>query len=162
NEHGNRKNKYKARLKFVLREKGIGELKRLVEEKRAQITTPAEVFTVASPVGQPLVNIAPLSAPQSSNGSNGNGSYPSDFGRWAEHNVMAQRQPGYSAAWVKLSAGNISSGQMRGLADLLDRHHLAATRIAIMQNFVIPWVPNDRIRQIYDELKTLDLAAPGA
>ena len=57
NEHGNRKNKYKARLKFVLREKGIGELKRLIEEKRKQITTPAEVFTVASPVAQPLVTI---------------------------------------------------------------------------------------------------------
>jgi len=58
-EHGNRKNKYKARLKFVLREKGIDELRRLIEEKRTTLRTPAEVFTIASPVAQPLLNIAP-------------------------------------------------------------------------------------------------------
>src|SRR5213080_2395225 len=58
-ETGNRKNKLKARMKFVLREKGLEEFKRLVAEKRKLITTPAEVLEVASPVGQPLVNIAP-------------------------------------------------------------------------------------------------------
>ncbi|HEY7616705.1 MAG TPA: nitrite/sulfite reductase, partial [Terriglobales bacterium] len=98
-EHGNRKNKFKARMKFVLREKGIAEFKRLVEEKRKQVTTPAEVFTVASPVAQPLVSIQPAQ----DLGGNGSG----DYERWIQHNLMRQKQPGYGAVWVKLSAGNI-------------------------------------------------------
>src|SRR5438876_2084226 len=52
-EHGNRKNKFKARMKFVLRAKGIAEFRRLVVEKRKSVTTPAEAFTVASPLAQP-------------------------------------------------------------------------------------------------------------
>ncbi len=154
-EHGNRKNKFKARMKFVLREKGIAEFKRLVEEKRKQITTPAEVFTVDSPVAKPLVNIQPVQA---------NGSYAAspDFSRWAEHNVMPQKQAGYNTLWIKLPAGNISSAQFRGLADLLERRQLPAVRISILQNFVIPWVPADQTRKVYQDLKLLDLAAPGA
>jgi sulfite reductase beta subunit-like hemoprotein len=46
--HGNRKNKFKARMKFVLREKGIEEFRRLVAEKRAVVETPAEAMTMAS------------------------------------------------------------------------------------------------------------------
>jgi len=48
NHHGNRKNKFKARMKFVLREKGIEEFRRLVAEKRAVVETPAEAMTMAS------------------------------------------------------------------------------------------------------------------
>jgi sulfite reductase beta subunit-like hemoprotein len=153
-EHGNRKNKFKARMKFVLREKGIAEFKRLVEEKRKQVTTPAEVFTVASPVAQPLVSIQPAQ----DLGGNGSG----DYERWIQHNLMRQKQPGYGAVWVKLSAGNITSTQLRGLADLLDRHQLPGVRIAILQNFVIPWVPLQQARALYRDLKALDLATPGA
>ena len=75
---------------------------------------------------------------------------------------MQQRQAGYSAVWVKLPAGNISSQQLRGLADLLEHNQLPAVRIAVMQDFVIPWIPADRARRIYEELETLDLATPGA
>ena len=49
-------------MKFVLREKGLEEFKRLVAEKRKSLTTLPEVFEVASPVAQPLVNIAPVSS----------------------------------------------------------------------------------------------------
>ncbi|HSS97386.1 MAG TPA: nitrite/sulfite reductase, partial [Terriglobales bacterium] len=54
-ETGNRKNKLKARMKFVLREKGIEEFKRLVAEKRKLVTTAPEVYKVESSISQPLV-----------------------------------------------------------------------------------------------------------
>jgi len=157
-ENGNRKNKFKARMKFVLREKGIAELKRLVEEKRKQVTTPAEVFAVPSPVGRPLVTIQGIQP----SGGKSNGACSPEYERWTEHNLMPQRQTGYAAVWVKLAAGNITSEQMRGLAGVIERHHLPGVRIAVLQDFVIPWVPRDRARQIYEELKELQLATPGA
>jgi sulfite reductase beta subunit-like hemoprotein len=75
---------------------------------------------------------------------------------------MAQRQPGYGGVWIKLPAGTLHSNQMRGLADVLEKNGLTGVRIAVNQDLVIPWVPFDRVRALYDELCALDLAAPGA
>jgi sulfite reductase beta subunit-like hemoprotein len=157
-ETGNRKNKFKARLKFVLREKGIEELRRLVFEKRKTSQAPAEVFTVPSPIQPALVNISPVPLTLALD----NGASDSEYDRWAEHNLMPQRQTGYGAIWIKLPAGTFHSRQMRGLADLLENHDLTGVRIAVNQDLVIPWVPFDRVRAIYNELRPLDLAIPGA
>jgi len=158
NETGNRKNKFKARLKFVLREKGIEEFRRLVFEKRKTSQAPAEVFTVPSPIRPTLVNISPAPLTLSLT----NAASDSGYDRWAEHNLMPQRQPGYVAIWIKLPSGTFYSRQMRGLADLLEKHDLPGVRIAINQDLVIPWVPFDRARAIYDDLQALDLDIPGA
>ena len=157
-ETGNRKNKLKARLKFVLRDKGIEELRRLVFEKRKTVQAPAEVFTVPTPIQPALVTIAP--APP--NGSSAHSVSDPEYDRWTAHNLMSQRQAGYGAIWIKLPAGTFHSSQMRGLADVLERNELTGVRIAVNQDLVIPWVPFDRVRAIYDELRTLDLAIPGA
>jgi sulfite reductase beta subunit-like hemoprotein len=157
-ETGNRKNKLKARLKFVLRDKGIEELRRLVFEKRKVSEAPTEVFTVPSPIRPALVTIAasPLNSASSNSASD------PEYDRWAEHNLMSQRQAGYGAIWIKLPAGTFHSRQMRGLADVLEKNELAGVRIAVNQDLVIPWAPFDRVRAIYDELRALDLAIPGA
>ena len=159
-EHGNYKNKYKARMKFVLRAKGIEEFRRLVAEKRKQVTTPAETFTVPSPVLPPLVTLE--ASPGNGNGHGNSNGASAEYARWAQHNLMPQRQPGYAVIWIKLPAGNIQAQQFRGLADLLEKHHLSAVRIAISQDLVIPWVPATKAKHIYGDLEALDLATPGA
>src|SRR5262249_50249727 len=58
-ETGNRKNKLMARLKFVLRRKGIEEFRWLVAEKRKVSQAPAEKFAVPTPIQPSLVSIAP-------------------------------------------------------------------------------------------------------
>jgi len=157
-ETGNRKNKFKARLKFVLREKGVDELRRLVFEKRKTSQAPAEVFTAPSPIQPALVNISPAPLTLALD----NGASDSEYDSWAEHNLMPQRQTGYGAIWIKLPAGTFHSRQMRGLANLLESQDLTGVRIAVNQDLVIPWVPFDRVRAIYNELRALDLAIPGA
>ena len=157
-ETGNRKNKLMARLKFVLRAKGIEEFRRLVAEKRKVSQAPAESFTVASPIRPSLVTIAPLPTPSAGAETQSDPEYD----RWADHNLMSQRQAGYGAVWIKLPAGTFHSNQMRGLADVLEKNELSGVRIAVNQDLVIPWVPFDRVQTIYDELRGLDLAIPGA
>jgi sulfite reductase beta subunit-like hemoprotein len=153
-EHGNRKNKYKARMKFVLREKGIEEFRRLVAEKRKQVTTPAETFALATPVRAPLVTLG-----TSDSGVNG---ASAEYERWAQHNLQPQRQPGYGVVWIKLPAGTVFSHQLRGLADLLEANGLSAVRIAISQDLVIPWTPLPKARAVFRNLAALGLATPGA
>jgi sulfite reductase beta subunit-like hemoprotein len=157
-ETGNRKNKLMARLKFVLRAKGIDEFRRLVAEKRKLSQAPAETFTVPSPIRQSLVTIGPSPLSSATAGTQTDPEYD----RWAEHNLMFQRQAGYGGVWVKLAAGTLHSNQMRGLSDVLKKHELTGVRIAVNQDLVIPWVPFDRVRAIYDELRAFDLATPGA
>jgi sulfite reductase beta subunit-like hemoprotein len=157
-ETGNRKNKLMARLKFVLRAKGIEEFRRLVAEKRKVSQAPAETFVVPSPIQPALVTIAPLPLSSAATTTQTDPEYD----RWAEYNLMSQRQAGYGAVWVKLSAGTFHSNQMRGLADVLEKNELTGVRIAVNQDLVIPWVPFDRVRAIYDELGALELATPGA
>ena len=156
-ETGNRKNKLMARLKFVLRAKGIEEFRRLVAEKRKASQAPAGLFTVPSPIQPSLVTIA--SAPLTSAAET---QRDAEYDRWAEHNLMFQRQAGYGAVWVKLPAGTLHSNQMRGLADVLEKNELTGVRIAVNQDLMIPWVPFDRVRALYDELRALELATPGA
>lgn len=153
-EHGNRKNKLKARMKFVLRAKGIAEFRRLVEEQLATVETPPSVRTLPNPAGAPLVSILPA-------GSSRNGA-SAEYQRWAQHNLQPQRQAGHALIWIKLPAGNIQAHQFRGLADLLDKYNLPATRIAISQDLVIPWAPLGRAGEIFHDLEALGLATPGA
>jgi len=157
-ETGNRKNKLLARLKFVLRAKGIEEFRRLVTEKRKVSEAPAETLAVPSPIKPSLVTIAPT--PRSFSAAEPQ-SDP-EYDRWAGHNLMFQRQAGYGAVWVKLPAGTFYSNQMRGLANVLEKNELTGVRIAVNQDLVIPWVPFDRVRAIYNGLRTLDLATAGA
>jgi sulfite reductase beta subunit-like hemoprotein len=157
-ETGNRKNKFKARLKFVLRDKGIEELRRLVFEKRKVSQAPAERFVVPTPIQPSLVTIAPIPLSISLNEPKDDPEYD----RWAETNLTPQRQAGYGAIWIKLSAGTVYSNQLRSLAEVLEKNELKGVRLAVNQNLVIPWVPFDRVRAIYDELRALDLAIPGA
>ena len=157
-EAGNRKNKLMARLKFVLRAKGIEEFRRLVAEKRKVSQAPAETFTVPSLIKPSLVTIAPSPLSISTAGTQTDPEYD----RWAEHNLMFQRQAGYGGVWVKLSAGTLHSNQMRHLADVLEKNKLTGVRIAVNQDLVIPWVPFDRVRAIYDGLRAFDLATAGA
>ncbi len=153
-ENGNRKNKHKARMKFVLREKGIEEFRRLVAAKRAVLTTPAEVMTLPSHAASPLVTLSPLVG-------SGNGA-SAEFDRWARNNLQSQRQPGYSVVWIKLPAGNIFKDQFRGLAAVLEKHQLGTVRIAISQDLVIPWTPSWRAKDLHRDLAALGLATPGA
>jgi sulfite reductase beta subunit-like hemoprotein len=156
-ETGNRKNKLLARLKYVLRAKGIEEFRRLVAEKRKVSQVPAEVFTVPTPIRPALVTIAPMPLSSATETPN-----DPEYDRWAEHNLMSQRQTGYGAVWIKLPAGTFHSNQMRGLADVLEKNGLTGVRIAVNQDLVIPWVPFDRARAIYDQLGARGLATPGA
>jgi sulfite reductase beta subunit-like hemoprotein len=176
NERGNRRNKLKARLKFVLRAKGIEEFRRLVAEKRRQVTTPAETFTVPSPVRAPLVTIAPVGNPgdgnlrdawgghdpESQRRSETGATASAEYERWAQHNLQPQGQPGYGVVWIKLPAGTVLSAQFRGLAELLENHHLSVVRIAISQDLVIPWTPLTKAQEIHKDLQGLELATPGA
>ncbi len=165
---GNRKNRSKARMKFVIDKLGFDEFKRQWQE--------AYDMLLKSGATKPTFNVlpyhdeAPLIMPtKSSNGtaSNGNGTngstgVQSNFDLWRKTNVVAQRQAGFLAAVVKLPSGDMTTEQMYALADFAETYANGNIRTTINQNMIIRWIPEARIHELYDALTSQNLQAPGA
>ncbi|MEZ5365948.1 MAG: hypothetical protein R2748_27355 [Bryobacterales bacterium] len=62
--------------------------------------------------------------------------------RWFDLNVKPQRQDGYSSVEVFLPLGDISSDQMRALANVCDKYVRNTIRTTVGQNLILRWVSN--------------------
>jgi sulfite reductase beta subunit-like hemoprotein len=85
-----------------------------------------------------------------------------EFNVWRDSNTYGQRQQGYSVATIRLPLGDITSWQMRQLADVARKYCGDNIRTTVEQNIVLRWVANGDLPALYDELKHLGLAQPGA
>jgi sulfite reductase beta subunit-like hemoprotein len=158
NVHGNRKNKNKARLKFVLRERGFEWLRDTIEEnyqdilKYGGIAMPDEVpenFGGFKSLRPPLASgeLLPLYEPAS----------PA-FAEWRKTNARAQKQKGYSIVTVTTPQGNLTGEQMRGLAAIADQAGDGFLRFTLMQNVIFGWIPDGAVKRVYGALAKLNLA----
>ncbi len=166
NTHGNRKNKNKARLKFVVRERGWDWVKEEIEKNYQEIlanggiATPEAVpdgfggFQSAPP---PLGTGAELPPVLGSNGH----SNP-EYERWLETNIREQKQTGYAMVTVKIAQGNLTGDQMHGLAHISRTAGDGLLRVTIDQNLVLAYVPLRALPQVYGALRQIGLAAAGA
>src|SRR6266849_910555 len=164
---GNRKNRHNARMKFVIEKLGFEEFKRRVEAEFAVTRKSHKDRSLTLPTG---LDIPPqLIQPVRSNGGNdaskGNGSdghAETPFDMWKRTNVVPQRQPGFSAVFIRLAMGDITSAQMLEVADLIDEFANGNIRTTIQQNLCIRWVPTDRVKDLHKRLVAVDLGDPGA
>ncbi|MBT5804310.1 MAG: nitrite/sulfite reductase [Gemmatimonadetes bacterium] len=153
---GEKKNRNRARIKFLIAKLGIEEFRRLVHEERAilpedpQWTAFLDDLTVTDE--EQLKPGQPLNGAETSEG----------FAEWYRTNVYQQRQAGYVVATVALPLGDITSHQLRALADISRRFVKETTRTTVEQNMVLRWVSETDLPQLYDELLALGLAQTGA
>lgn len=166
NTHGNRKNKNKARLKFVVRERGWEWVKEEIERNYQDIVTNGGIATPeAVPDGfggfqaspPPLGTGAEL-PPVLGHGGRANPVYE----RWLETNIREQKQTGYAMVAVKVAQGNLSGKQMHGLADISRSAGDGLLRVTVDQNLVLAYIPLRTLPQVYDALDRLGLADAGA
>ncbi|HYL76664.1 MAG TPA: nitrite/sulfite reductase [Bryobacteraceae bacterium] len=165
NKHGNRGNKNKARLKFVLRERGFVWLKEQIEKEYEDILANGGIATPeAIPEGfggfqsspPPLGSGDLLPVVQTNSHAN------SAYDRWLQTNIREQKQPGYAIVTVKVPQGNLTGRQMHGLADLARSAGDGLLRVAVDQNLVLAYVPLRQLPRLYAALKLLELADAGA
>jgi sulfite reductase (ferredoxin) len=152
---GEKRNRNRARIKFLVQDLGIEKFKELVVEERkalpydprwTDLIKDAESFREEplAPEGQAVAPGSPA------------------FERWRRTNVRPQKQNGYAIATVALPLGDITANQLRSLADVVRRFTKGTVRSTVEQNFVIRWVSLKDLPDVCRALEAVGLGDPGA
>src|SRR6202012_1321240 len=84
------------------------------------------------------------------------------FYRFVESNVQAQRQEGFSAVEVKITRGDLTPEQFRGLGQIMRDHSGGNARSTVQQNLVPRWVRDESLYDVWAKLSELGLGDAGA
>lgn len=164
---GRRDNKYKARIKIAVHEHGIDEIRRLTDEEFAR-RRPA--FHGAD---QALLRdlerqfaLPPLVAQDDAAYHAARDADPG-FRSFTDTNLAAHKVPGHAIVTVSLKPiggipGDITTAQMRALADMVDTHAYGELRFTAEQNIVLPHVPLAALPELYKGLLAQGLATANA
>jgi sulfite reductase (ferredoxin) len=153
---GEKRNRARARIKFLVEKLGIEEFQRLVAEERKIL--PHDPAWTAFLDGVDSFAEEALKPAQALNGAQ----LPEGYAEWSQTNVYQQRQEGYTVATVALPLGDISSEQLRALADICRTYVNDTVRATVEQNIVLRWVSEADLPRLYADLKAIGLAQPGA
>ncbi len=153
---GEKKNRARARFKFLVDKLGIEELRRLVNEERVRLPHDPRWTEYLRDLHiwdeKPIKPAAPMTDILGS---------PA-FEEWRATNVIPQAQKGYVTASITLPLGDLTSTQMRGLADIARRFTGDTVRNTVEQNIMLRWLSEADMPAFFEALDGLGLAAPGA
>ena len=178
---GEKRNRARARIKFLVAKLGIEEFRRLVLAERATLAEDprwSELLPDGFPqtpgdFAEPGEQTGPFpeafdawrrrqDGPTSEAAPIPDGPYPEGFSAWAETNVRAQRQAGYHTVTLRLPIGDLTSAQMLGVADLTRRFAGGVARTTVEQNVLFRWISGADLIDLYRRLREIRLARPGA
>jgi sulfite reductase beta subunit-like hemoprotein len=154
-----RVNRARARLKVFVDKYGIDELRNQVEEELKGDWVAERDFDP-----QPRLFIhdeeenAPA-APATYGSPNGD---LSEFEAFRTANVTAQKQAGFSSVQVKVTRGDLTPEQFRGLAAIMRDFSGGYARTTVHQNLLLRWVRDESLYDVWTRLKALDLGDAGA
>ena len=169
NLEGRRDNKYKARIKILVHETGIEEIRASVAEEFARIrggalTVPeAELAAITAYFAPPAFAEKPavsaaLEAAKAADPA---------FAAWVAQNVRPHKVPGHASVTISLKPiggipGDITADQMEAVADIAEAHAFAEIRASHEQNLVLPHVALDDLKAVFDGLVAAGLATANA
>lgn len=154
--NGNRKDRHRARMKYLIKDWGTEEfIKRVLEERKSvfllqngrTLLTQVQIYEeqapeVVIPAGKP--ELSPEAA--------------RDFDRWRATNLFRQKQRGYYGVTIRCPLGDITVDEMRRAAAIARKYCGGRIRIVISQNLVLRWVPEAAIPWVYKELSEAGIA----
>ena len=152
---GEKKNRNRARIKFLLKDLGIDRFRELIwAERKILPFDPRWSDWVAHAEDY---SEAP-SAPPGQWSDEGTDAYK----EWVRLNTRPQPQQGYYVVTVALPLGDITPNQLRALADIVRRYTKETIRTTVEQNFVLRWTAQGDLPALYADLHAEGLALPGA
>jgi len=166
NLFGRRDNKYKARIKILVKESGLNKFSQLVEQEWLIIRenlalSDQRIEQIKAHFTSPAYD---LKADKDST-FDLNKQQNLVFATWIKHNTTDHKIPGYRAAFVSLKApasppGDMSDAQLDAVADLADRYSFGEIRSTHRQNLILADVKQADLFELWQKLDALQLATP--
>jgi sulfite reductase (NADPH) hemoprotein beta-component len=165
NQFGRRDNKYKARIKILVKAVGAEEFARLVEQEFADLKDGPETLTreeldrVAAYFNPKpyatLENVDPRAGHEDNKA----------FANWLQRNVKPHKVPGYASVVLSLKKtgvppGDATAEQMDFVADLADKYSFNELRVTHEQNLVLADVEQAKLFEVWELAKSKGLATP--
>jgi sulfite reductase (ferredoxin) len=162
---GNRENLARNRMRYLVNEMGWNKFQALLLKERAIVEATTSIptknifenilktdnnshSTLSSKKTLPLIN---------------SDNIQTAYERWLNTNVIAQKQSGYYSAYITLGAGDITSNQLRVLAECIrEFSEEQKARTTPQQNFFIRYIKSDSVPKLFAKLSGIGLGNPGA
>ena len=167
NRYGRRDNKYKARIKILVKERTPEAFAREVEAEWAHLRggpatlTAAEIARIESRFSRPAYESLPADDLQFAAAV----AAEPPFAVWVKRNVHPHKVPGYAAVSISLKKtgvppGDATADQMDAIAELADRYSFGELRVSHEQNLIFADVRRRDLHGLWQALRTLGLATP--
>lgn len=159
---GEKTNRARARLKFLVARLGVDEFRRLVSEEREVL--PEDDRWTAWLGDRDQSFDGPTREPRAVSETDPSISGASEpaFLEWRSTNVEKQRQAGFAMATVSLPLGDASSEQMRDLAVIARDFNGGHVRTTVEQNVILRWIPEADLADLHRRLVAVGLGSAGA
>ena len=169
NRYGRRDNKYKARIKILVRALGAESFTQQVETEWAMILNESEPLP-ATAIAHMQQFFTPPKLPVVNHGTSTlteQRLHQPAFSRWVERNVFPHRTKGYSNVILSTKAigvppGDVSAEQMLAVASWAEQFGVGEIRITHEQNFVLPHIPQGDLLALWQHAQAADLATANA
>ena len=162
--YGNRDNKLRARMKWLIDTMGIDELReRIIKERKflpASASYPGPGLPALveergdAPAGIDTAVSADGGVPVELKGLD-------DYRRWDLANVVRGRANGTVSAYAYCKLGDITTEQFDGLAEI-QRDFDVEIRITNRQNFVLRGLTEEQLPELHSRLAAIDMEQPGS
>ncbi|ANN79016.1 nitrite/sulfite reductase [Bordetella flabilis] len=168
NLHGRRDNKYKARIKILVKDLTPEVFAEQVEQEWSFLKggpdtlTQGDLDTIAGRFTWPQYDAA---AADEHDPTDTLAAADPAFGRWLRKNVRTHRVSGYAAVTLSLKPtgsppGDVTADQMDAIAALADDYSFGEMRVSHEQNLILADVRRSRLYELWSALKPLKLATP--
>ncbi len=153
-----RVNRARARIKVFVDKYGIDELRRQVDEELKGDWVNERDFSIEDRIfiDDEAANAPAVPATYAS--PNGDASA---FEKYVKENVQPQKQDGFSTVEVRIIRGDLTPEQFRGLGEIMRKYSGGYARTTVQQNFVLRWVRNETLYEVWRALDEIGLAALG-
>ena len=166
NQWGRRDNKYKARIKILVKETGIESFTQWVEKEWATIRDGMRLDQIEiDRVSAFFKTRQYLSLPEVDPALEEQLARNPAFAAWVRRNTVTHKIKGYRAVFLSLKPhgqppGDMTDTQMDAVADLMDRFSFGEIRVTHTQNLVLADVEQQHLLDLWQALDHLGLATP--
>ncbi|MBA1238578.1 nitrite/sulfite reductase [Pseudomonas kunmingensis] len=167
NRYGRRDNKFKARIKILVKALTPEVFAERVDAEWAHLKDGPTTLTEAEVqrVSKFFVDPEYKALEDQDDALAQLGAEHPGFARWRQRNVVAHKKPGYAAVTLSLKStgvapGDVTDKQLDAIADLADRYSFGEVRNSHEQNMILADVEQTRLFELWHELRELGLATP--